>query len=418
MKLLYRQTRKRNRGPESERAVSSAHSIFVNPADGRRGGIVIIAVLLIATSTMTITTDFYNDVINHYSAVRSQAEGYRAHSLAMAGFQAGLTALKMIPEEFLYTKGMVLNPPNIEMDKECDDSGEYCTHLFITYRIQPEDGKLNLNNLVLTGDEPNEPFRKLLIRFFDRFQQTLVEKEMDLNRDAEQRVNALIDWIDLNTNEYGDGAESSYYDALRPPQKIKNSMLYNLSELAVVRGFNRQIVYEPLISEEWKNNRENRASMTDEEKEMLQDEDWIIANNLTAYVPYQASIDDKVNINAARYHVLMSLSTGMTPEAVKALFKLRRDKNGYIKNLSELQDLPEFMASSSQTGLSLYQELVGTGGEISGLIKTQGAYYRVIGVGSVVRPTDNEEDKDVLGIRRVWGIYEKNSQRLIYYAED
>ena len=384
----------------------------------RKGGIVVTAIMMIAISTFTIVTDFLRDITHHYMAVRSQGEGFRARSLALAGFQAGLSALKIIPEEFLYTKGMVLNPPDIEMDRECDEDGENCTILFLTYRILPEDGKLNLNSLILTADEPNENYRKIMVRFFNQFQGTMEEQEIDQGMGAEQRVNAIIDWIDTNNNEYGDGAESAYYNGLRPARKIKNGPIYELSELAAIRGFNKRIVFDPIIDPEWKENREDRASMTDEERDMLQDEDFVMANNLTAFLPYESSINDKVNINAARYHVLMSLSPNMTKEAVLALFKLRRKKQGYIKNLSALQELQEFLITSSETGLNLYQELVGTGGDISGMVKTQGAYYRVVGVGSVVRPTDNEDDTQVLAVRRVMGIYEKATRRLVYYAED
>lgn len=376
------------------------------------------AVMMIALSTFTIATDFYRDVVQHYMAVRSQADGFRARSLAVAGFQAGLTALKMIPEEFLYKKGMILNPPNIEMDKECDKEGQNCTYLYLTYRILPEDGKLNLNNLILTADEPNDVYRKILMRYFDFYQEEMEEQEIDKDMTAEQRVNALIDWIDENNNEYGDGAESQYYSSLKSPQKIKNGMMFSLSELASVRGFSKRIVYEPIIDKVWLDNRENRASMSDAEKDLILEEDWVMSNNLTVYVPYQSSINDKVNINAARYHVIMSLSAGMTERAVKAIFELRRKNQGYIKNLSDLQSIPELLETSSDSEMTLYQELVGTGGEVSGLIKTQGGYYRVVGVGSVVLPSDNEEGTQSMGVRRVWGIYEKSSRRLIYYTED
>jgi len=325
------------------------------------------------------------------------AEGFRARQIALGGFQAGLAALKTIPEEFLYSTGIALEPPDILVSDDCKPK------CFITYRIIPEDGKLNLNNLILwQEDKPNDQYRIILERLF---------RQYDIPVDS---VINIMDWLDENTTGM---AENHYYESLKPPVKIKNYYMFSLSELGSVKDIKYEYIYHSRAPENWAAQRAELAFLTEEEKTMIQEPDWILANNLTAYVPYGEQLNDKVNINAARYHVLMSLSESMTERAVKALFKYRKDKGNYIKNIDEIRSLPEFQ-TETPLGVTLYEELAGSGpgGQVSGMIKSEGEIYRVVGVGSIVPEADNSRKNPV--VRRVTGLYDKVNSRLIYYSED
>lgn len=381
----------------------------------RRGATVLLSVFLLAMTSSTIAIGFLERVSDQYLAVRSSADGFRAQQLALSGFQAGIAAIKDIPEEFLFTSGVALSPPEIELGRHCreEDStlsyvvgkDETCLIYRVSYIIQPEDGKLNLNNLVRNDDLPNENYRQIVRRLFFR---------LDLPQD---NTDPIIDWIDENTYVEGDGAEHGYYEGLNPPQSIKNFRMFSLSELGAIKGFSHDMIYGSRAREGWKEELEQLASLSEDEKNLVTEEDWYLANNVTAFMPFNETTDDKVNINAARFNVLMSLSDSMTREAVLALFKLRRKNKGYIKNLAELQHLPEFQVPSVIPGLNLYQELAGSGGEISGMIKTEGAFYRIVGVGTLVLLTDNGEER-TLATRTVWGIWDKSNRRLVYYTEE
>tara|TARA_Y100001937_G_scaffold122287_2_gene182605 strand:- start:146123 stop:147190 length:1068 start_codon:yes stop_codon:yes gene_type:complete len=350
------------------------------------------------TATQFIALPFQKKSFGQFKAAQVLAEGFKARLLAHAGFQAGLAAIRNIPEEYLYSSGLVLNPPNISISKECKGC-------YITYRIQPEDGKVNLNNLVLTfEDRPNETYRALLRRMFQPL-------ALDI---PVENIDAIVDWIDENDTVDGRGAERSYYDSLKPPTKIKNFRLFSLSELALVKGFSQEMIYESRAPEGWAEEQEELAFQTIDEKNLKTEEDYVLANNVTAYLPPPGD-NGRININAARYHTVLSLSNAMSQKAVLELFQLRRQNNGYIKDISMLRELPSWQVQT-ELGVTLYEEVTGGGGENTSLIKTEGDIYRIVGIGTVDLGSDKGEEE--LVVRRVVGLYDRKNARLLYYRED
>ena len=96
--------------------------------------------------------------------------------------------------------------------------------------IHDEAGKFNLNNLVLNRQTPSAPdiaiFRRLLT-------------ELKLNPDL---ADAVIDWIDEDSEPSPAGAEDSYYMNLPSPYRAANQPLVQWQELARVRGFDSATV--------------------------------------------------------------------------------------------------------------------------------------------------------------------------------
>lgn len=362
----------------------------------RKGAIAILLTYAVGMAAIAVSTRFYEKSIDESAAARVISEGFRARQMALAGFQAGLSALRTVPEEYLFQTGLALNPPDIQVSDECPNC-------FVKYRIQPEDGKINLNHLVLNfEDNTNQTFRSIVQRLFFHY-----EIPVD-------NVDAIIDWIDENNITESRGAEASYYESLDPPRKIKNYQMFSLSEVVSVKGFDYNMVYGSRAPEGWLEEREELAFLTDDEKNLLQPEDWILANNLTAYVPVPGDTG-RININTARYHAVMSLSEFMTKQAVLELFRLRRQKGGYIKDINDLKSLPSFQVQTPD-GISLYEEIAGQGGELTSIIKSEGEVYRIIGVGSIVPVSDN--DKSAAIVRRVTALYDRNNGKLLYYRED
>jgi general secretion pathway protein K len=365
----------------------------------RRGMVVVLLCFNMGISAVFfIAAPFQERSLQQLKAARVLAIGFKARLLAHAGFQAGLAAIRNVPEEFLYSSGLILQPPNISISEEC-------TGCFISYRIQPEDGKINVNNLVLTfEDQPNETYRAMLQRLFqpDRLNIPL------------DNVDAMVDWIDENNAVDGEGAEKSFYDNLDPPRKIKNFRFFSLPELVAVKGFDQAMIYESRAPEGWAEQQEELAFQTEDEKNLLTDDDFVLANNITAYLPPPGD-NGRININAARYHTVMALSDSMTRKAVLELFKLRRSKNGYIEDIAEIRELLPFQVETP-LGVTLYEEITGGGGENTSLIKTEGDIYRVVGIGTVDEDPDN--DRDHMVVRRVVGLYDRKNARLLYYRED
>ncbi|KAB2931152.1 MAG: general secretion pathway protein GspK [Leptonema illini] len=362
---------------------------------GRRGAVVILVVFAMGVAAFTIAVKFYSDAHDEWAAARMGTEGLKARQLALAGFQAGLGALKNVPEEYLFQSGLALDPPDLQVSDEC-------SRCFVKYSIQPEDGKLNVNRLVRPLDDmPDDTYRNIFQRLFSQY---------GIPLDA---VDSLVDWIDENDTTDGQGAEKSYYENLKPPITIKNGLILSVSEMAIVKDLNRQTIYESKAPPNWEEEQEELKFQTEDEKSLLTPADWIPANNLTAYITPDGD-PGKINVNAARYHVLMSLSDSMTREAVLEIFKLRREKGGYIKELSELQHLPSLQRTTS-AGVSLYSELAGAGGEFTGLLKTEGEIYRIIGIGTIM-PPENGTGSPV--IRKVTGLYDRKRRKLLFYSEE
>lgn len=351
----------------------------------RRGSMVILLVIAVGTAAFFAANKFSQDSLVEYRVAIQDADGFKAHGLAKAGFLGGIGALKKIPEEILYQSGIAFDPPPIPLGGGV-----------IYYSMNPEDGKININSLVkMYDDSPNERMIEILSRLYTQFG---IKREL---------IFPIIDWIDLNSQEMGGGAEVYYYSKLDPPRKIKNAPLYSLSELLSIKGYDRKMVYESLKPDDYNTNFSSDFQ-TEEERALISDKDFVLANNITAYLPYGDSYDDRININAAPYHVLMSLSDFMTKPAALKILKLKVRKNGYIKEMSDLENEPEFQVRS-MGNLTLYKELAGEGTDVSGgRIKTKGEVYKIIGVGIIKGKV----------IRRVTGIFDLPNDTMLYYTED
>lgn len=99
----------------------------------------------------------------------------------------------------------------------------------LTGHIEDQQGKFNLNNLLRNGKISNvqlEYFRRLL---------SILNLPPAL-------AGALADWIDADSEaQPQDGAEDAYYLSLQPPYLAANQALFDVAELALVRGFDESV---------------------------------------------------------------------------------------------------------------------------------------------------------------------------------
>ncbi|MBV8468100.1 MAG: type II secretion system minor pseudopilin GspK, partial [Burkholderiales bacterium] len=97
--------------------------------------------------------------------------------------------------------------------------------------ISDVQGKFNINNLILNGAQVSQPD-------LDTFKRLL--EEVGLSADL---APAVLDWIDTDsdTRDPG-GAEDPYYLSLDRPRRAANRTMFDISELAQVKGFNEQSV--------------------------------------------------------------------------------------------------------------------------------------------------------------------------------
>jgi general secretion pathway protein K len=207
----------------------------------------------------------------------------------------------------------------------------------VEVKIKDEDGKIPINLLLL----PNG---------------------IDINKEVEQRlrslitrlggrpevVDALVDWIDVDDRATGtDGAEDEYYKKLG--YKCKNGPIDSLDELALVRGFDKELLF-----------------------------DRNLRNYLTA-----AQTDGKINVNTAPTEVLYALlgtqttalAQPLTDSDVEDIVRYRDEHE--LKNIQDLNAVVKI--TTTQTG------------NIASLIKVNSSFFTVSSKCSLGKIVSNSE---------------------------
>ena len=98
----------------------------------------------------------------------------------------------------------------------------------IRFGIEDESNRLNLNLLKVIADTPEESAREML---------------MPLPGMTLEVADSILDWLDADDNARPYGAESKYYESLRPPYAAANLELTSISELLLVRGVTRSLLF-------------------------------------------------------------------------------------------------------------------------------------------------------------------------------
>lgn len=105
--------------------------------------------------------------------------------------------------------------------------------------IVDEDSRINLN-LAAEQRMADLLARQLAALMAPaRYNELFEERDPDGNfTDRETQIQAIIDWVDLDTTPYGfdSGAEDSAYEMLQPRYKRRNAPFDSLEELRMVRG--------------------------------------------------------------------------------------------------------------------------------------------------------------------------------------
>ncbi len=102
-------------------------------------------------------------------------------------------------------------------------------------------------------------------------------------------IESFLDWIDADDEPRADGAETAdYYETLEPPYRARNGELYTVEELLLVRGFTRAMLEGGPL-----------------EDSGTEDPVMIMSGGLGRILTVFG--DRRININAASYHVLLTL---------------------------------------------------------------------------------------------------------------
>jgi general secretion pathway protein K len=264
-------------------------------------GIALLLTLLVLTFMVALILEFDAEARREYRDAAAFRDNFKATVLARAAVQA---ARGVLQQDFL-------------KEKQSGESFDAPTDLWafpitnypigdgvLNAKIEDERGKLNLNDLAVNGTLIDKKAK------VDRFKRLfeLVQINPDL-------VDAILDWVDTDDQPEPSGAESLYYQSLRPSYRAANAPLQTFLELRLIKG------------------------MTPE----------ILAKLSKLVAVYDSAGDSFVNINTADPLVIQALAPGITQGIAADIVQARPFKT----NKSDLDRVSSF-ADIGKTIRQLY----------------------------------------------------------------
>ena len=258
-------------------------------------GIALLLTLLVLTLMVALILEFDAEARREYRDAAAFRDNFKATVLARASVQAARGVLQQ----------------DLLKDQQTGESFDALTDLWaipitnyaigdglLNAQIEDERGKLNLNDLA-TGGTPEDRKKKTLKvkRLFELLQ---------INPDL---VDAIVDWVDNDEVPEPAGAESLYYQTLRPSYRAANAPLQTFLELRLIKGMTPEIIQK-------------------------------LSKLVTVY-PQTPGGDSKVNVNTADPLVIQALDPRITPSMAAAIVQARPFKkdNTDLDRVSSFEDI-------------------------------------------------------------------------------
>jgi general secretion pathway protein K len=197
------------------------------PRHDERGVALLLAILVLAL-LVALILEFDSDARREYREAAAFRDNFKATVLMRSAVQAARAVLQQDHLRDKQTGQMYDSTTDLwafPITKYAIGDG------VMTAQIEDERSKLNLNDLATAGD-PNSKKTKVLRvkRLFALLQ---------LNPDL---VDAIVDWVDADDIPEAAGAESVYYQSLRPSYRAANAPLQTVRELRLIKGMTPEIV--------------------------------------------------------------------------------------------------------------------------------------------------------------------------------
>ncbi|MDR1727340.1 MAG: general secretion pathway protein GspK [Acidobacteriota bacterium] len=280
-------------------------------ADGE-GGVILIVMLWILTALAVLTLSFAREGRMEVLAARNARALEQSYYIARAGIEC--TVYQILAKRLDASSGMTAvqdEPDPVDLGRV---TGAYDGGVW-QVDVQDESGKVSLNTV------SEQQLRALVAA-------AGIEEP-----DASVIADSILDWRDTDSMPRENGAETEYYQALRPAYSAKNSGRFDaVEELLLVRGMTRDYYYGKA---------ERAADGTVAYK-------YGLARFLTVY-----STRDQVNVNHAALPVLLSIP-GMTPEAASLIYERRQTQP--FRSAAELNsELPVALGAGVMNRLTTAQ---------------------------------------------------------------
>jgi len=191
-------------------------------------GVALLLAILVLALLVALILEFDSEARREYREASAFRDNFKTTVLTRAGVQAARAVLQMDHLKDKQTGQMYDATTDLwafPIEKYAIGDG------LMTAQIQDERSKLNLNDLA-TAVDPNVKKTKVL-----RF-----KRLCNLLQINPELVDAIVDWVDADDIPEPAGAESVYYQALRPSYRAANAPLQTMREMRLIKGMTPEIV--------------------------------------------------------------------------------------------------------------------------------------------------------------------------------
>ncbi|QPJ62925.1 MAG: general secretion pathway protein GspK [Candidatus Nitronauta litoralis] len=315
-------------------------------------GLAFIIVMWVLVLLIALGTEFAFSMRTEVNTTRNFKEDREAYFLAKGGIQLAMTELLQKARYHSITdeKGFIIGQPEAPPEEgeeanqqtaqeEVPEEAIYETARediplgggLITYTIEDENGKLNLNRVS----------REILVK-------ALELNGMEQGSDRDSIADSILDWVDADDNHRLNGAENDYYLSQFPPYHAKNGPLDSLGELLKVKGMTPELLYG------------------DEEYDEAEDKEGLKPGLVRLFTVYNTPY---FNPNTAPVEVLRA---SFPEEKVQDILNAKQEKGYYGFTLSShfrIKATGSFENSSTRHSIVAVIEKVGTDEKAKMLIR-------------------------------------------------
>ena len=249
-------------------------------------GMALLITIMIISLLVVVTLEFGRTMRQNYIAAANLKHSEQLGAVARSGITLAVALLEIDSQE-------------TEVDSLLEEwatvAGTDLAGLFdqggLQLRIKDLSGNLQINSLVKEG-EVGIGAREILSRLLMSGEFAIKDE-----KEAEEIVDSLVDWLDADDRESDGGAENSFYQSLSPAYSCRNGPVDFVEELLLVKGITPALLFGV------------------EEKK-----------GLSQFITVHGD-DDKININTAEPGLLQAINPQVSSDLAKDMDEFRRDKS-------------------------------------------------------------------------------------------
>lgn len=282
-----------------------------------RDGVALMLALLFITLLTVIVVEYCYETEVEAALVTNDEADFDAYVAAKSAVAA---AMGLLTEDLLDLN----NTGSAESDSFIDPwafpaVAEPINDGMMQYSIDDEYGKLNLNALFYMDPDGNVVENELLTATLGAFLELRVQT-LGLE---ENPAEAILDWLDPDSDVRSAGAEAEYYSLLEIPYPCKNGPMDSVDELLMIRGVTPELFFGIAAQQE--------TQMPPEEPLLP----------LTEYLTVHGDSRGRINVNTAEPEILDALFDVWEladPGQVETILERRANENPFV-NVDELTQL-------------------------------------------------------------------------------